>query len=278
MSAPVIDAPKASGGEYWFIYILCIVAVAVFVMYLLNRYQEGRIHTIMDRMETLHSFNAKGAQWCDYPAEKYEGREKGDREPFVDGAAAPSPAPAPAPAPALAPGPAIEPTVPPTAPPQPSEPSPTPPSMGARMPMDMMDAAGPVQQARSQTQLIQEQQQKKLKELEVPELPHSGFFENENPADTVVYDRQITARLKVMSRNASDSIRGDLRIVPDPDRGMFNIPLSAMRDLNRGALSQIADVQCANQKGDILYSNDTPRDSISGDWAEFDYPPRHPYT
>jgi hypothetical protein len=150
--------------------------------------------------------------------------------------------------------------------------------MGALAPKDMMDAAGPVQQARSQTQMIQEQQQKKLKELEVPELPHSGFFEDENPADTVVYDRQITARLKVMSRNASDSIRGDLRIVPDPDRGMFNIPMSAMRDLNRGALSQIADVQCANQKGDILYSNDTPRDSISSDWAEFDYPPRHPYT
>jgi len=157
----------------------------------------------------------------------------------------------------------------------------------AKYDMNIMDMAGPVKQTLSQTDQMQREQNKKRGEMEVPELPQTSFFDNENPAeaDAIVYDRQIIARIKPAYRNAPDFIRGDLFIPRDPHRGMFAVSETAQRELSAGALSQIADIQVNVQKTDLIYSRGTERDVLSpkGEdgtkgWDLHNQPPKYSYT
>ena len=341
---PELDKPKSDGGSssnnQWFLYMLAIAGVTVLVMYGLNKYQEGRLRSLMGRMDKLQTFNARGTLGCDsdiaedgddFEAEKYgpgpgpgpgpvpvaapvSRRENfspapvptSRREHFYadpDPVSAPSPVPAPEPAPAPVPKPVSVsvPALPPFPAPVPGPapavqrtPMGVPEVVGANRPapldqynpIDMMAMAGPVKQAPSQTSQMQAQQARQLGEMEQPELPSNAYFDNENPADAVVYDRQIIARIKPAYRNAPDFIRGDLFIPRDPNRGMFAVSDTAMRELNAGALSQISDVQVSVSKTDLLYSRGTERDVMAppgrndetAGWDLYLQPPKRPYT
>jgi hypothetical protein len=111
------------------------------------------------------------------------------------------------------------------------------------------------------TQLYNQTKQKI--DLPKPELPPPTFplGDNADPAQNVIYDRQITARLKPVYRNTPDYIRGDLAI-PVLRRGYFDVGISPQLQLNQGALLQMGDISSAMQLQDLMYERNMHYDSF----------------
>ena len=106
-------------------------------------------------------------------------------------------------------------------------------------------------------------QTKQRVELPTPELPPPTFplGDSADPSQNVIYDRQITARLKPVYRNTPDYIRGDLAI-PVLRRGYFDVGISPQLQLNQGALLQMGDISSAVQLQDLMYERNMHYDSF----------------
>ena len=100
-------------------------------------------------------------------------------------------------------------------------------------------------------------------ELAKPELIPFTFPLGDiaDPANNIVYDRQITAQLKPVYRNTPDYIRGDIYI-PPRRTGLFDPGLSPLLQLNQGALLQMGDISSAVQLQDLMYERNLHYDSF----------------